>query len=159
MPLVWAANGTGYVHLIRNLRRLHFFRSCVLALAYVLCVPCSLAAARLLICTRGDADVSPLSDAWSGARLAMDPSVACNGGAHLGAVLAVVPATALAAIATVVIYYRTVQDAVVYDSPTDHNKALQRSEIEWELELNDGQYPRPWPRPRLQPRTRTRPRR
>lgn len=142
VPLVWSANGTGYAHLIRNIRRLHYFRSGVLALAYVLCVPCSLAAARLLVCTRGDDDddISSLGGAWSGARLAMDPSVPCDSGAHLAAVVAVVPATALAAVATIVIFYRTVQDAVVYDSPTDHNKALQRSEIEWELELNDGRY-------------------
>ncbi len=119
-------------------RNLSSAKTLWLILTDALLLPMFIATSRLFMCT----DTSKIKEVTYEIlytvtySLDVDPEISCNSGGH---VFATVVATALT-LATFIHFFRMsmsiVNDAVTYTSPFDHEKLLQRYEIEYMLGLS-----------------------
>ena len=98
-------------------------KACLLAASYVMLAPCTLASLRLTCCT--------------GSRLAADPSVTCGSGGHAAATTMAMLVSGSFVFFSLYQFYWIAHDNTLYASPNDHEKTLQRREIEWELGIDD----------------------
>ncbi|KAH8077137.1 hypothetical protein JL720_10099 [Aureococcus anophagefferens] len=114
-------------------------------LSMVLYGPLGLVVARLFHCERGFNGPSARSAAWrayasdgGNQRLAADPAVGCFSNELLAFRTLLAPVGALCLVAVPWLAMRRAVGACAYASPTDHEKTLQRHEIEHVLGVDGG---------------------
>ena len=115
--------GGKYGRLVIAWQLWHSVKAVLLFMGYLLIVPCALAVFRMYDCTGGALDADPLIPCYSLRRWVPLGLVSLSF-ATAGAVL-------------LLVFVRIPLAAVVYRSHVDHERFLQRWEIEWDLETSD----------------------